>query len=170
MSGVNAAAIYARISSDQDGTGLGVQRQTEDCQALADCRGWTVAQVFTDNDISAYSGKRRPQYEAKCAAMREGRIDAVIVYHLDRLTRRPKELEEFVELCDRTGIGNLASVAGDVNIGTGDGLLIARIQASSVIRPTAALPARGPQAHSSPAIPATACGTTPRPGTKTYSP
>jgi site-specific DNA recombinase len=32
---VRAAAIYARISSDQDGTSLGVQRQLEDCRKLA---------------------------------------------------------------------------------------------------------------------------------------
>ena len=57
-------------------------------------------------------------------------MNAVIVNHLDRLTRRPKELEDFVELCDRAGIKNLATVAGDVNEGTGDGLLVARIQAA----------------------------------------
>lgn len=130
MNGATAAAIYARISSDQDGTGLGVQRQIEDCRVLAESRGWTVAQVFTDNDVSAYSGKRRPQFDQMCQAMRDGHVDAVIVYHLDRLTRRPKELEEFVELCDSCGIKNLATVAGDVNIGTGDGLLVARIQAA----------------------------------------
>lgn len=102
----------------------------EDCRKAAAARGWLVVQEFVDNDVSAYSGKTRPQYERMLTAMREGRVDAVIVYHLDRLTRRPKELEEFVELCDRLGIRDLATVAGDVNIGTGDGLLVARIQAA----------------------------------------
>jgi hypothetical protein len=32
---VRAAAVYARISSDQDGRGLGVARQVEDCRKLA---------------------------------------------------------------------------------------------------------------------------------------
>jgi DNA invertase Pin-like site-specific DNA recombinase len=124
------AAIYARISSDQEGTGLGVARQRKDCRALAAARGWDVAGEFVDNDISASSGRRRPEYERMLDAMRERRVDAVIVYHLDRLTRRPRELEDFVELCDRLGIKNLATVAGDLNIGTGDGLLVARIQAA----------------------------------------
>jgi DNA invertase Pin-like site-specific DNA recombinase len=88
------AAIYARISSDQDGTGLGVARQVKECRALAESRGWTVVEEFVDNDISAYSGKTRPQYQRMLTAMRDGRVTAVIVYHLDRLTRRPKELEE----------------------------------------------------------------------------
>ena len=30
------AAIYARISSDQEGTALGVTRQLQDCRKLAD--------------------------------------------------------------------------------------------------------------------------------------
>ena len=42
VTGVRAAAIYARISSDQDGTTLGVQRQLEDCRKLAAELGWEV--------------------------------------------------------------------------------------------------------------------------------
>ena len=57
---VRAAAIYARISSDQDGTTLGVQRQLEDCRKLAADLGWQVVDEYVDNDLSAYSGKRRP--------------------------------------------------------------------------------------------------------------
>ena len=70
-------------------------------------------------------------------AMRDKRANAVIVYHLDRLTRRPKELEEFVELWTSRG-SRLATVAGDVNIGTGDGLLVARIQSAVAANEVAA--------------------------------
>ncbi len=54
-----AAAIYTRISSDVEGLGLGVTRQREDCEKLAASLGWGVAGVYSDNDVSAYSGKRR---------------------------------------------------------------------------------------------------------------
>jgi len=47
------AAIYARISKDKIGAGLGADRQQADCRELAGRLGWTVAEVFTDNDISA---------------------------------------------------------------------------------------------------------------------
>jgi site-specific DNA recombinase len=57
-----SAAIYARISSDQVGEGLGVQRQTEDCRKLAADLGWQVGEEYVDNDFSAYSGKPRPAY------------------------------------------------------------------------------------------------------------
>jgi site-specific DNA recombinase len=56
------AAVYARISSDQEHLGLGVQRQLEDCRKLPAGRGWTVAEEYTDNNVSAYSGKPRPAY------------------------------------------------------------------------------------------------------------
>lgn len=124
------AAIYTRISSDQEGTGLGVARQEKECRALVEAKGWDVVEVFTDNDQSAYTGKRRPAYERMLDAMREGRVNAVVVYHLDRLTRRPIELEAFVQVCDRAGISDVATVSGDVNLSNGDGLLIARIQAA----------------------------------------
>lgn len=122
-----AAAIYCRISDDRDGSAAGVRRQEEDCRALADRRGWQVAKLYVDNDVSAYSGKRRPQYRAMLEAIKGGEIDAVVVWHLDRLHRRPMELEEFFEICDAAGVRDLASVTGDVDLSTHDGRFMARI-------------------------------------------
>jgi DNA invertase Pin-like site-specific DNA recombinase len=78
-----------------------VQRQVEDCRKLASERGWVVAEEYVDNDVSAYSGKRRPSYQRMLADMAAGERDAVIVYNLDRLHRQPAELEDFVTLCER---------------------------------------------------------------------
>ena len=97
-----AAAIYARISSDPDGLAAGVSRQIEDCRAFAERRCWPVADVYVDNDTSAYSGKKRPEYERMLDDLAAGIRDAVIVYHLDRLHRRPRELEDFLDLCQRS--------------------------------------------------------------------
>src|SRR3954466_16015602 len=101
MTTVRAAAIYARISSDQDGRGQGVQRQVEDCRKLAHSRGWTVAEEYVDNDVSAYSGKPRARYQRMLDSLAAGRRDAVIVYNLDRLHRQPAEREQFVTLCEK---------------------------------------------------------------------
>src|SRR3546814_9581184 len=53
------AVIYARISRDREGAGLGVDRQLQDCRELADRLGLTVGNTFRDDDTSAYSGKPR---------------------------------------------------------------------------------------------------------------
>ena len=122
-----AAAIYARISSDPEGDRLGVNRQVEDCQRIASQRGWPVADVYVDDDISAYSGKHRPEYRRMLDDMRSGSVDAVVVWHLDRLHRHPKELEEFFEVCDAAGVRSMASVTGDTDLATHDGRFLARI-------------------------------------------
>jgi DNA invertase Pin-like site-specific DNA recombinase len=122
-----AAAIYARISSDVEGLGAGVGRQVEDCRKLATSLGWTVSGEYVDNDVSAYSGKRRPDYERMLADLADGTVDAVLVYHIDRLTRRPIELEDFLSAVDRAKVRHVKFVTGDTDVHTGDGLLMARI-------------------------------------------
>jgi site-specific DNA recombinase len=121
------AAVYVRISSDPSGLRAGVDRQERDCRELAERRGWPVAQVYCDNDVSADSGRARPAYRQLLADIEAGLVDAVVVWALDRLHRRPAELERFFEVCDRAGVVRLASVAGDVDLGTADGRFHARI-------------------------------------------
>ena len=55
---------------------------------MADRLGWTVVATFDDNDLSAYTGKTRPGFEALLDAMKRGDIDAVICWHPDRLRPR----------------------------------------------------------------------------------
>ena len=122
-----AAGVYARISKDDQGDMLGVRRQEKDARALCERKGWTVAEVFIDDDISAWSGKKRPAYERMLKALEAGEINAVAVYDLDRLHRQPRDLERFFDVCDRAGVKDLASVAGDVDLGSSDGRMLARI-------------------------------------------
>ncbi|MFP3464584.1 recombinase family protein [Leifsonia sp. SIMBA_070] len=126
MKQVQAAAIYARISSDQAGDGLGVQRQLEDCRNLAIDRGWVIADEYVDNDVSAYAAKPRPNYERMMVDIADHRIDAVLVYHLDRLTRRPVELEQFIDVCTAASV-DVTTVTGDIGLGNDNGLMVARI-------------------------------------------
>ena len=56
------------------------------------------------------------------ADLRDGTRDGVIVYHVDRLTRRPIELEEFVAVVDAAKVRHVQFVAGDMDLRTGDGL------------------------------------------------
>ncbi len=95
------AAVYARISSDPNDTSLGVTRQVKDCLTLAERKGWTVGEVFTDNDVSATSGRARPEYQRVMAALAAGRFQALVVWDVDRLTRTPRELEDVVDLAER---------------------------------------------------------------------
>lgn len=123
------AAVYARISADPNDTGLGVARQLKDCQALAERKGWSVVETFVDNDVSATSDKPRPQYLRMMDALRAGRLDALVCWDVDRLTRTPRELEDVVDLAEHRGVA-LASVGGEIDLATPQGRLTARIKAS----------------------------------------
>lgn len=109
---------------------MGVARQLEDCRKLATDRGWPVGAEYVDNDVSAFSGKPRRQYARMLADLASGDRDAVIVYNLDRLHRRPVELEEFVALCESVGVRDVATVTADIDLGNDDGLFMARIFAA----------------------------------------
>ena len=121
------AGIYARISSDREGDGLGVARQIEDCERLAERKGWRVVEQYVDDDVSAWSGRKRPQYLRSLDDLEAGAIDGLLVYDLDRLHRQPSELESFIDMCLRLKLTNVASVSGDIDLTSADGQFQARI-------------------------------------------
>ena len=123
------AAIYARISDDRDGTRAGVERQLVDCRRLIEQRGWEGSPdlEYVDNDRSAWSGRERPQYEAMLADLEDGRFDALVAYHQDRLSRNPREFEGFLAACERVGMRRFTTVCGMTDLGNSDGIMVARV-------------------------------------------
>jgi site-specific DNA recombinase len=116
-------AIYCRISWDWEGKGLGVQRQLEDCLAIAKRLGWTVVDHYIDNDTGAsrYSKKKtREQYNRLLADIEAGRIDAVVIWMEDRLQRQVIELAEFLKVCDAAGVRRIASAGGEFDLSDPD--------------------------------------------------
>lgn len=121
------AVIYCRISQDRTGAHLGVDRQLEDCQALADRNGWKVVETYIDNDVSAFSGKLRKGYRQMLADLDEGTATVVIAWHTDRLHRSPTELEEYINLCEKRGVTTQTVQAGSLDLATSGGRLVARM-------------------------------------------
>ncbi|UGQ09357.1 recombinase family protein [Yinghuangia sp. ASG 101] len=124
--GMRRAAIYCRISQDREGAGLGIARQEADCRALCERRDWIVVDVYADNDVSAYSGAPRPQWDRMLADVRAGVVTAIACWHVDRLTRSPRELEDVIDIADRQGV-ELATVTGEIDLATPTGRMIARM-------------------------------------------
>jgi DNA invertase Pin-like site-specific DNA recombinase len=122
------AAVYVRISKDREGTGLGVERQEDECRELAGRLKWQVHDVYCDNDISAsrFSNKKRPDYERLLADMQAGVIQAVIAFHPSRLHRRPRELEPYIDISEARGIPTHTCRAGHWDLSTPSGRMVAR--------------------------------------------
>lgn len=122
------AAIYTRISSDTTGKKAGVARQEKECRALVEARGWTTTgAAYIDNDKSAYSGKARPEYVRLLADIDAGDLDALVVWHPDRLHRSPVELEGFIDLVEKRNIEIATVQGGSYDLTTASGRMTARV-------------------------------------------
>ena len=82
------AIIYTRVSSDEQVEGTSLDFQREDCLRYAQNKGMAVVAMFEERGESAKFADR-PQLQElmrQCAA-RKRKIDALIVWKLDRLSR-----------------------------------------------------------------------------------
>ena len=123
------AALYLRISQDKTGQAAGVRRQEEDCRKKATELGWTVAEVYRENDTSAVSSKGRPLFKRMLADIEAGTIDAIVCWHPDRLYRRAVDLLPLVETCKKYGTQIATVTAGDLDLSTPSGRMLAGILA-----------------------------------------
>lgn len=122
------AVIYTRISHDPRGEQAGVDRQYEDCVRYIERQGWTLVREYRDNDVSAYRNVRRPQYEEMLAAAAQSEFDVVVCYHFDRLLRRPRQMQEWLDIVT-DGKCQLVSTTMELDLSSDMGRLIAPILA-----------------------------------------
>ncbi|MFD9920620.1 recombinase family protein [[Kitasatospora] papulosa] len=124
---IRRVGIYVRISDDREGGGLGVKRQEDDCRLLAASLGWTVVDVYVDNDVSAADRRKvRKNYRRMLAEIENEHIDAIVSWHPDRLYRQPAELEELILLVERHKTEIKTTTAGELDLNTPTGRFIAR--------------------------------------------
>src|SRR5262249_20131862 len=123
------AAIYCRISKDDEGDELGVRRQEKLCRELAGRLGWDVAGVYQDDNISAFKrAKRRPHFERLCADIAAGRIDSILTYNPDRLCRDDlRGLENLIDLLNDNAVAVATVRSGEFDLSTAHGRAQARM-------------------------------------------
>ncbi|MCS5718604.1 recombinase family protein [Herbiconiux sp. CPCC 205763] len=123
------AAIYLRISQDATGEGLAVERQRADCVHIAQSRGWEVVGEYSDTVSASNRRKKRPEYDRMVEDYERGRFDALVCWDLDRLTRQPRQLEDWIDRSEERGLVILTA-NGEADLGTDNGRLFARVKAS----------------------------------------
>ena len=121
------AGIYIRVSTeDQAREGFSLGEQEEKLKALCDYKGYKIYRVYKDAGISAKDMEHRPEFQQMLKDMRDKKINAIVAYKLDRVTRSVRDLEELISeleankcylICDRD----------DVNTSTANGRFFVRM-------------------------------------------
>ncbi|MEU5347500.1 recombinase family protein [Streptomyces sp. NPDC020766] len=120
---------YLRTSRDRQGDEKGLDLQFDDAEAKRIALGWApFVESYRENDTSAFRKKRtvradgsadwvvvRPEFRRMLGDFLAGRIDGIIFYDTDRLARRPRDLEDLIDVIEyakRPAVG----VMGDLNL------------------------------------------------------
>lgn len=123
------AVIYARISESRDLDTAGIDRQISECTDMARRHGLTIVGVRQDLNISAYSGKDRPGFSALLSDMAAGRVDYVLAWAVDRLTRNTSDNERLLVAATTAGVRILTVQDGATDLDTDGGKLVSRFTA-----------------------------------------
>ncbi|WP_051891712.1 recombinase family protein [Lysinibacillus sphaericus] len=94
-------AIYVRVSTDEQAKhGYSILAQIEKLEAYCLSQGWeTVGEPYIDDGYSA-KDLNRPRFKRMIETVKNGDIDVVLVYRLDRLTRSVLDLYEILKILD----------------------------------------------------------------------
>ena len=107
-------AIYVRVSTEEQAKeGLSVDAQIEKCKSFCDARGWDVFQVYKDPGFSAGS-LDRPALELLLADANSRKFDIILVYKIDRFSRKLKDLIMVLEDLKEKNI-NFTSVTEQID-------------------------------------------------------
>lgn len=90
-------ALYIRVSTqEQAQEGYSIEAQTSRLTSYCKAKDWPIVEIYTDPGFSG-SNTERPALQRLFADIEAGRIDCVLVYKLDRLSRSQKDTLYIIE-------------------------------------------------------------------------
>ena len=121
------AGIYIRVSTeDQARVGFSLGEQEEKLKQLCKYKEYDIFRIYCDAGISAKDMKNRPQFQEMIKDMKEGKINYIVAYKLDRVTRSVRDLEELITLLEKYNC-YLVCDRDDVNTSTANGRFFVRM-------------------------------------------
>ena len=85
-------AIYSRVSTEEQAKeGLSVEAQIDKCKSFCQARDWGIFKIYKDAGFSAGS-LNRPALELLLRDAQEKKFDIILVYKIDRFSRKLKDL------------------------------------------------------------------------------
>ena len=121
------AGVYIRVSTeDQAREGFSLGEQEEKLLQLCKFKELEVYKVYKDAGISAKDMEHRPQFQEMLKDMKEGKLNYIVAYKLDRITRSVRDLEELISVLEQYNCFLLCD-RDDVNTSTANGRFFVRM-------------------------------------------
>ena len=121
------AGIYIRVSTeDQAREGFSLGEQKEKLLDLCRFKEYEVFKVYEDAGISAKDMEHRPKFQEMLDDMKLGKINYIVAYKLDRVTRSVRDLEELITGLEKYNC-YLVCDRDDVNTSTANGRFFVRM-------------------------------------------
>lgn len=107
--------VYVRVSTDEQvEKGHSLDDQIYKIEKYADSKEYDIIDYYKEEGKSGKNTKDRPEYLRMTNDILKGKINAICVYKLDRLTRNIKDLEELLNFLE-VNKADLVSVTEDIN-------------------------------------------------------
>jgi len=117
------AAIYLRVSTDDQAERYGLAAQQKACAAFADARGWPIVRVYADAGVTGQTDER-PQLEQAIRDAKAGFFERLILYDHTRLGRRSAVSAKIRDELDQAGVQIAYVSVGDVEAGSDAGVIL----------------------------------------------
>ena len=122
------AGLYVRVSTErQVQEGYSVSAQKINLTKFVEGQGWKVFDIYADEGISGKNIQDRPEVKRLINDIKEHKVDVVVLYKFDRLTRDSRDTEDIIELIQQFGIQVYTLSGGAVDVSTATGRFTVRI-------------------------------------------
>ena len=100
------AALYIRVSTErQVQEGYSIPAQKTNLTKFANDQGWSICGVYADKGISGKNIEDRPNVKRLIKDIKDKKIDVVVLYKFERLTREMSDTEDIIKLIQQSEIG-----------------------------------------------------------------
>lgn len=121
--------IYIRVSTlDQAREGFSLGEQEARLKDFCKAKQYEVYKVYADEGISAKNDKR-PAYQSMMNDVKNGTINVIVAFKMDRLTRSVYDVEKLMKIVKEAGC-DIDCLADESNTTTSNGRMVMRIMTS----------------------------------------
>ena len=123
------AALYARVSTDEQADGYSLDAQRRAFRSLVEAQGWVVFDEYVEEERSAHTDdvRKRPVFKQAIDVALGGNYDVLVVHKIDRFSCKLRITLEYFEMLGKAGVG-FVSIQNEMDYSTPTGKLMLMMQ------------------------------------------